>query len=143
MNNQFNNYWLVFGEGKHFFCKFLKPRFQHVFVVWKNEYGWHYLNPCSYGLETNPLPCLLADDVPGMYRKQGYEVMGISVPYFKKKFVRHGIHLTTCVGIVKYFLGLDSWAITPYGLYKALVRQAYDYRTGISITLYGRQCYGK
>ena len=125
-----NEYYLVFGNGKHWLCKFLKKDFQHVFVIWRNIYGWHYLNPRNNCLETNPLPYLMKQDVPTIYAKQGYTVVRLSMPQFKKHIGRHGFKFTNCVWIIKYFLGLSVRAYTPYGLYKALFKQDY-LKTGI------------
>jgi hypothetical protein len=132
LSKHINEYYLVFGDGNHWICKFLKKHYRHVFVVWKNSYGWQYLNPCSHTLETKILPAMLQEDVPGLYSKRGFKVYKLIVPAYKKHNGRHGIKLINCVWILKYFLGLSIGGITPYGFLKQLSKADY-LTTGIKV----------
>ena len=57
-------------------------------------------------------------DLVSFYRSEGYRVVETvrrhrSMPHFV---------FASCVGTIKAVLGLRSWALTPFGLYKRLLQ---------------------
>jgi len=54
--------------------------------------------------------------------KPGYTVLKLIVEEGTTDFYQMGLKLFTCVSIIKYILGIKCFAITPYQLYKRLLK---------------------
>lgn len=112
---------VVFHDrGTGFLSRFLKPGFRHCFVVIHNGNYWIMVDGC----EGVPLVQVTAPgdyDLAAFWREAGHTVIETEqrtiVPWSP-------LAIANCVGICKAVLCVRSIAITPYGLYKHLRREA-------------------
>jgi hypothetical protein len=115
--------WLVFKQGEGYWLqKFLKTGFGHVLMVYKDEYNWIFHDPHKLKLSSGICPYQVHEPVPRMLRKEGFNV--IKITFFDRctsKKIRHS-RLNNCVSFIKYALGMRLYPITPYGLFKKLLR---------------------
>ena len=101
------------GYGEHPLGWLLKDGFKHVVIA--------VLTPDGYWVEID-----YAVGVPivtVIYMEQGFttvEKQQTINKLFKFNLFRGNIFVANCVGLAKAILGLDSFAITPYQLYKRL-----------------------
>lgn len=101
------------GETTHPLARFL--RMKHVFCVIDDGRGWIRTD----ALDDVPFSQYVAPndtDLATIYRGLGWKVLSGTLAGRKPP----GLVSGNCVGLVKAFLGVRSWAITPYGLYKYL-----------------------
>jgi hypothetical protein len=103
----------------HPLARFLKPGFRHCFACILDENdNWIMVN----GRQGVPDFHYLTGgdfDLPAFYREQGYTVIETEqrpTPIFTPLALRN------CVGMIKGALCIRSWAVTPYGLYRHLLR---------------------
>ena len=91
--------------------------YKHVFCAYDDGRAWIRID--------SKLGCPLIEyltasesdfDLVSFYRDQGYLVLSGNIT--PKPVLP--IVLGNCVGLVKAFIGIRSWAITPYGLYHHL-----------------------
>ncbi len=105
------------GQEQHPLSWMLKKGFRHVFCIIKTD-GYWVLVDGRDGRPAVEVHGLESFDLAQCYRDMGLLVVpaeqgkGRDVPFV----------LNNCVGMVKAVLGLKSKAITPYQLYKYLVR---------------------
>jgi hypothetical protein len=111
------------GYGEHPLGWLLKDGFKHVVIA--------VLTPDGYWVEIDyavgvPIVTVMggADfDLNNFYMEQGFttvEKQQTINKQFKFNLFRGNIFVANCVGLAKAILGLDSFAITPYQLYKRL-----------------------
>jgi hypothetical protein len=126
--------WLVFKQGEGYWLqKFLKKGFGHVLMVSKDEYNWIFHDPHRLRLTHGIAPYKVTEPVPRLLRNEGYTVLKIT--FFDrstKNSIRHS-RLNNCVSFIKYALGIRIRAITPYSLYRKLLRlsERDKFRNGI------------
>lgn len=119
--------WLVFREGKHPFAPLAKKGFGHVSILMKDEFNWLQLDSLADSLCWKILPYSAKEDVPRKYRKAGREVLKVeTISKVNKNYDRFGIIGIgfICVRIAKYVCGIRLRCVTPFGLYKRLVKMA-------------------
>ncbi len=117
------DYWLIFKQGEGaWFQKFLKKGFGHVLVLTRDKYNWIVLDPHRLKLNAVIPPYQVTENVPRLMVNDGYRV--VKVTMFERSTFQTGGHsvFSTCVSFVKYCLGLKLFCVTPYGLYKRLLR---------------------
>ena len=115
--------WLIFKQGEGYWLqKFLKRGFGHVLILQNDGYNWIYLDPHRLRLVTGIPPYQVSEDLPRMLVHDGFTVLKLT--FFDRstmKKIRHS-RLNNCVSFVKYALGIKVRTITPYGLFKKLLR---------------------
>ncbi len=102
--------------------RFLRPGFRHCAVAWETPGGWLVLNRC-FGL-------LVVDLWAREYEPQeivkmlcGEQGIGVWVDrYVDASQFRMWWWPDTCVAVIGQALGLRIPALTPYGLFRRLVR---------------------
>jgi hypothetical protein len=120
--HEVNTFWLVFRSGEHWFCKFLKKDFGHVYVLFHDKYNWVGINPRSYRLECKVLNFKPSDDIGRqMHNKFGYKVIKVTTRVNCNRTINMQMFYSlTCVSMVKYITGIRLFAWTPWQLYKRL-----------------------
>jgi hypothetical protein len=117
-------YWIFWKNGNHWIDRYLKSGYQHMFVISRDEYNWYLIDPLLDGLNFEILSFDPADAqgvfdkyLPGCHR----------VVYFKK-LVKEKLSFgsicrpASCVELVKYIVGIKSYALTPYQLFKHILK---------------------
>ena len=111
------------GYGEHPLGWLLKDGFKHVVIaVLTPDGNWVEID---YAVGV-PIVTVMggADfDLNKFYMEQGFttvEKQQTINKQFKFNLFRGNIFVANCVGLAKAILGLDSFAITPYQLYKRL-----------------------
>lgn len=112
-------YWLVFKHSEHWSQFFLKKGFGHCYIVMKDKFEWYVLDPKSYGINVQILGYSLKDDVPRILKKQGHKVIKIITKNTDKQYFKLP-RFVTCITLVKYFMGIKIFSLTPYQLFKKL-----------------------
>lgn len=102
---------------------FLKPKFGHVSVVKRSGNLLVLIDPLITGVDVDVVrPVNFTDvftDLP-----EDMTVLRIVLPQGNKLLASHfANYLPTCVTCVKALLGIRSWHMTPYGLYKELCKR--------------------
>ena len=115
-------FWIIFTKGNAWYTKLLKRGFGHMIVVTRDQYNWIILDPQHLMLKITIPAAPVDKDLP---RAIAYEHDRI----IKLSFCNRATHpsfgmfgLRTCVTMVKYMLGLRVWALTPYALFRKLLR---------------------
>ena len=108
------------GDSKHPLAKWLRPDFQHCFVVVRDDKGpWLLVDPAA-GVPRLSVIGLNDFDVVGFYRKMGLTVVETTrsdEPFYLP------LTVANCVGMVKVVIGLRApLIVTPYALYRRLTR---------------------
>ncbi len=104
-------------ERAHPLARFMKPGFWHCFVVVCSDDLWILID----GHMGVPVVKYVAKDdgfdLAAFYRSQGCVVVEM-----EQREACPVLPLTwrSCVGLVKAVLGVRSWAVTPYQLYRYL-----------------------
>lgn len=128
--------YVVFCHREHWFNKFLKPGFCHIYMLRRDEYNWMVMDPhCRLLTFAIPdidinvdLPYLIKtsdrDLLYGGKVKHRQTVIRVELEYnpTQKPFLSIWPQLN-CVGIAMYGLGISEPYFTPYQLYKFLLRQ--------------------
>ena len=113
------------GYGNHPLRGVLKEGFKHVVIAIQTGDYWVEID-YSVGV---PLVHVMAHkdyDIATYYQNQGYTTIEREQEInkqFKFNLFRGNIFVANCVGLTKALLGLNSLAITPYQLYKRLLKQ--------------------
>ena len=113
------------GYGNHPLKWMLKEGFKHVVIAVQTGDYWVEID-YSVGV---PLVHVMAHkdyDISQYYQNQGYVTVEREQEInkqFKFNLFRGNIFVANCVGLTKALLGLNSLAITPYQLYKRLLKQ--------------------
>lgn len=116
--------WIVFsGRADHAWQRLLRPGFRHCFSAIQDEAGWMVLEPLSGRLLLARVAVPAGYDLPGFYRRAGLLPLG---PFLLREEAL-GVPLRgvpmNCVSICRAVLGPHApFALTPAGLYRALIR---------------------
>ena len=111
--------------GNHPLKWMLKEGFKHVVIAIQTGEYWTEID-YSVGV---PIVTVLAHkdyDIATYYEDLGYITVERDQEINKQfnfNLFRGNIFVANCVGLTKALLGLNSWAITPYQLYKRLLKQ--------------------
>jgi hypothetical protein len=107
--------------GNHPLKWMLKEGFRHVVVAVLTPGGYWVEIDYAVGVPVITVVGGNDSDLNKYYEDQGYITVERSQTInkqFKFNLFRGNIFVANCVGLVKAILGLDSFAITPYQLYK-------------------------
>lgn len=121
-------YWIVFTQGvTHWVTRWLRPNFSHILVFTCDPYNWILLNPTRLYLQLviPPIPANMPL-LPPYCWQNGDTVLKVSFRRRDDTQQYGSIGFLNCVTWAKYILGLRVRCITPYGLYKRLVRFSTD-----------------
>lgn len=124
--------FVVFKESEDYRIspkKFLRHGFGHVFVVMTDNEEVHgnthknciqvdplFSNMNFYTFLVSEKDLIKAFDIPG------YTALELVIEVMEPEFNLMGFKLFTCVSIIKYILGIKCFAITPYQLFKRLLK---------------------
>jgi len=100
--------------------RFLKTGFKHCCVVVDDGEYWIKLDS---GIGVVMVQCITGSDgfdIAQYYRDSGYTVVETEQ---ENRTVTFPFIARSCVGMVKQLLGISSFALTPYRLYKHLERK--------------------
>lgn len=115
--------YVVFKDSEKY-RKILKRGYGHVFVVNLNSDGNHIvIDPKLHALHIK----VYKFDVINYYKERGYSIVKIYYYPSKKRFFKF-FGIFTCVNFVKYTLNLNCKSLTPYGLYKYLLKPKFKQR---------------
>ena len=102
----------------------LKEGFKHCFINLQTENGWVEID-YRVGIPFARVMAASDFDLNGYYRDLGFT----TVETEQAKSIRFGINLfcgtitvANCVGLVKALLGVKYFSVTPYQLYKRLLK---------------------
>jgi len=104
--------------------RLLAPGFRHCFAALRDDTGWTVVDPLSGRLHVTRLPVGLGYDLPGLWIRAGFAVLGPYRPAAAAASVLPGLSPLTCVGVCRALLGPGApFALTPRGLFRALMRE--------------------
>lgn len=110
---------VVFSDtGVGFLSRFLKPGFKHCYLLLDDGKFWVMLDALA-GLPTLKVVANSSEDIARWAAERGE--ITLEVEQFSKP-PSSPFAVANCVGLVKAMLAIKSFSITPYGLYKHLLR---------------------
>lgn len=119
--NQIQEYWIVFHKTHTFMRHFLKKDFGHCFVITRDQFNWIMLDARQNKLKFEIPSFRIDSDLPRLMIRNGNRVIKVQMEENHKKwFMKLGFY--NCVNFVKYTIGLKAFSITPYQLYKKLIK---------------------
>lgn len=115
-------YWVIFTQGTHLISHFLKDNFSHVYVITRDKYNWIVLNPMRLYMLVEIAAVPITDDLPRLLRLPHDSIIKVTMYSRKplKQFRYFG--LINCVTHALYLMGLRISVLTPFRLYKRLLR---------------------
>jgi hypothetical protein len=118
--------FLVFGgEADQPWLRLLRRGFRHCFAAIGDRAGWTVIDPLSGRLVVARLELAPDYDLPGFYRRAGFAVLGPFAPGGPRRRRLPPLLPFTCVALCRAALGAGApFALTPYGLYRALKNSA-------------------
>lgn len=105
--------------GGHCLDPLLKRGFRHVFIAVETQWAWLVIDAMEGRPEVREV-CRAGEDLAKSYRDEGFEVVSLEVGDARPRLP---FAYANCVGMAKAFLGVRSWAVTPFQLYKYLKRK--------------------
>lgn len=114
-----NEYYLLFNEGDHWIRRILKKDFNHITVLTKDSYNWITINPRFRHLNWVILPISSDEDAIKKYYSE-FKCIKICTGYSGPKLGAFGF--INCIKLARYITGLHVNALTPYKLYKKLLK---------------------
>ena len=120
--------FIVFGgAADQPWLRLLRPGFRHCFAVIADAAGWTVLDPLSGRLVVARLEVPPQFDLPGFYRRAGLTVLGPFLPGGPRRSLLPPVAPFSCVALCRAVLGAGAgapFAVTPFGLFRALARRA-------------------
>lgn len=118
--------WIAFGGRADLpWLRLLRPGFRHCFAALSDASGWTVLDPLCGRLAVARPEVPPGFDLPGFYRRAGLTVLGPFAPAAPAPLPLPPLLPLTCVGLCRAVLGPGApAALTPYGLYRGLLRRA-------------------
>lgn len=118
------------GDKRYWWHRFLKPGFRHCFVVHFDGQVWMRIEKVFGFMEVQHIFdldgfCVGRFNLKGYYSDMGYITQEVDIKRDSPENVRAKTLFapSSCVEIVKEFIGVGGLAITPFQLYKQLERQ--------------------
>jgi hypothetical protein len=100
--------------------KLLKSGFGHVMIVKKTGNILVVIDPLTSGIDVNTVRPVTTDTIFACLSPD-MTVLKVTLPAQHKLVITHfANYLPSCVTCAKVLLGVRSWSLTPYGLYKYL-----------------------
>jgi len=121
--------WIAFGgRADQPWLRPLRRGFRHCFAALRDAGGWTVLDPLSGRLVVARLPVPAGFDLPGFYARAGLAVLGPFAPGpARARRLPPAFAPFTCVALCRAVLGgAAPFALTPWGLFRALERRAGD-----------------
>jgi hypothetical protein len=118
----YREYWVVFSESKHWSGNLLAKNCSHCYVITRDKFNWIKLDGQQRRLGVEILPYRHDEDAPRIEAKHLNKILHVKMYRGSTKGVHKLLGLTNCVTFVKYVLGVKVWSLTPYQLFKALLR---------------------
>lgn len=115
-------YYVCFRRTDRWWGVFLKKDFGHCFVLINDGINWIEVCPRLKKAFISIIPVAANEDLLKVYKKELREFVAIELEFSKDFKPKVFIYAPTCVGFVKYVLGIRMWASTPYRLFKKLLR---------------------
>ena len=113
--------YLIFEDGDLSICKYLKKGFGHVSILVCDGFNWVFFNPSKSHFEWEIMPLMPTDDPFKDYFKSATLVKIDDIVTTNRWVGKIGF--MSCVLLAKYFLGIRSLSITPYQLYKYVIKK--------------------
>lgn len=107
---------MVFRDGAHPLSFLFKKGYQHCFVCVECDGFWIQIDG-ERGIPVIKTVATADFDLLTHIRSMGFTVVETSQ---RPSSVTFPFAARNCVGLVKTVLCLNSWSLTPYGLYKYL-----------------------
>lgn len=116
--------WLIFRDGNHKLQPILKEGFGHISVLCRGDEKWMLVTPKENIMKIILLPYHNDLDAPGWLaaNKDFTIVRVLYETEIKKCWFPRFMTGFTCVSFVKYFIGYKDYSVTPYKLYKNLLK---------------------
>jgi hypothetical protein len=117
------DYYIAFGDSKvkHFWDVFTRQGYRHCCAFKWDGYNWILIDPLGQCLDINIMPYNSEDDVPQLFKQNGWTVIRYK-KNIKPKFIFRGI--LTCVTVCKQVLGIKAcWVVTPWQLHNYIQRR--------------------
>lgn len=108
------------GNGCHWLDCLLEPGFRHVFVAILTENGYWIELDGRAGVMYTEVMTGADFDLKSHYEELGHTVVETEQSTHPRS---RPLEFTNCVGLVKAVLGIKSWAITPFQLYKYMIKE--------------------
>ena len=117
-------WYIFFMNGNLLIDKVLKSGYQHIFVIGRDDYNWYLINPMidKFNFEILPFEPEDIASIEKHYISVCEKVLHFTNDNPKKFNYFQPFSVATCVQIIKYILRIKCWSITPYQLYKHLIK---------------------
>jgi hypothetical protein len=115
-------YYVCFRKSDRWWGMFLKKDFGHCFVLINDGINWIEVCPRLRKAFISIIPVAANEDILKMYHKEIPEFVAIEMEFSEKFQPKVLFYAPTCVGFVKYVLGIRMWACTPYRLFRKLLK---------------------
>lgn len=112
--------YIVFKDGDLWISRFFKKGFSHIQIVACDEFNWIVLDPSSTHLDWEILP-FKADDNPFEEYFKNCTVVSLNNIENKSNWIGR-VGFMSCVLLAKYVFGIKSHSLTPYQLYKYIIK---------------------
>jgi len=116
------DYYLAFGDSDipHFWDVFTQKGYRHCCAFKWDGFNWLLVDPLGQCLDITVLDYTSEDDVPKMFKDNGWTIIRYKKT-INKKFIFRGV--MTCVTVCKQLLGIKAcWVVTPKQLYNYVKR---------------------
>ena len=112
--------YLLFSDSNKWYGRILKHGFVHIIALENDGYNWIAFNPMQTHYDWRILS-LDPEDSPFDRYFKGMTVVTME-PEFKKKQWLGSIGMSSCVSMMKYHFSIRSWSLTPWQLYKYIIK---------------------
>jgi len=116
-----NETYVIFKEGHGFTRKVLKNGFGHIQILVCDGFNWILIDPTFTQLDWYILPLVASGDPFKEHVPDGKIIKMKRSPVQKKLWVGK-IGILSCVLVARYYLGIHRSILTPYRLYKFILR---------------------
>lgn len=121
-------WYVVFTEqdvNRHLIHRILHKPFYHCYCFRQIGGHIHYNNPTTSNIDTKIYQEVSVEELAQEISKQpNTKILRIKIPVdFSNKNFNIWNMLPTCVSTVKMFLGITNKAVTPYQLYRHLLKR--------------------
>ncbi len=114
--------YLIFRDADARLAKnIFKNGFSHVQVLKRTDYGWIEIDPTWCQNKVKVLPFSVKDDVVSAYKKI-HQAHALKITNHVKKDKYNYVRFLCCVGSAQYVVNIRLFAISPYHLYKRLLK---------------------